>query len=469
MSQGRERLPRRVPVGRGHGRLPDRGARDAEDGRGPSIWDTFSHTPGTTTTATPATSPATTTTAAARTSRCWRSSAWAPTGSPSPGRGSSRTARGAANARRPRLSTAGWSTGCSSAGIAAAVTLYHWDLPQALQDEGGWANRDTADRFAEYAGIVAEALGDRVPRWITLNEPWCSASRRLPHGRHAPGHPRRRSSGRRQPPPAARARPGGRSALRGRGSPRGARSGSRSTWRRSTPADHAARPTGARGRDRGAAERGVPGPDLPRRATRSCSAGPRPRSRPGPRAGRRLRRRSARRSTSWASTTTRRTRGLRAPDGEPPPRRSRCRGGRARTSVQPDGLPITAMGWLVEPDGLSRAAAPGARRRPGTCRSTSPRTGRPAHDYVNADGAVHDPERIAYLRGHLGRRARGDRRRACRCAATSPGRCWTTSSGPRGTRSGSGSSSSTSTPSGASSSAAPGGSPRWPGRTRCPS
>ena len=55
--------------------------------------------------------------------------------------------------------------------IEPAVTLYHWDLPQALQDLGGWANRDVTDRFAEYAALIYDRLGDRVTRWITLNEP----------------------------------------------------------------------------------------------------------------------------------------------------------------------------------------------------------------------------------------------------------------------------------------------------------
>jgi len=72
-------------------------------------------------------------------------------------------------------------------GIAAAVTLYHWDLPQELQDEGGWAVRSTAQRFAEYAAIVAEMLGDRVARWITLNEPQVVASHGYRSGVHAPG------------------------------------------------------------------------------------------------------------------------------------------------------------------------------------------------------------------------------------------------------------------------------------------
>ncbi|WP_435158748.1 GH1 family beta-glucosidase [Amycolatopsis sacchari] len=72
-------------------------------------------------------------------------------------------------------------------GIEPAVTLYHWDLPQALQDKGGWAERVTIDAFTRYAEVVAEALGDRVPRWITLNEPWVSSFVGYGSGRHAPG------------------------------------------------------------------------------------------------------------------------------------------------------------------------------------------------------------------------------------------------------------------------------------------
>ncbi|MBB4717550.1 beta-glucosidase [Streptomyces luteogriseus] len=74
-----------------------------------------------------------------------------------------------------------------AAGIEPAVTLYHWDLPQALEDDGGWRVRATAERFGEYAAVVAEHLGGRVPRWITLNEPWCSAFLGYSVGRHAPG------------------------------------------------------------------------------------------------------------------------------------------------------------------------------------------------------------------------------------------------------------------------------------------
>jgi beta-glucosidase len=72
-------------------------------------------------------------------------------------------------------------------GISPSVTLYHWDLPQALEDAGGWAERRTAERFGEYAEVVAAALGDRVPLFITLNEPWCSAYLGYASGVHAPG------------------------------------------------------------------------------------------------------------------------------------------------------------------------------------------------------------------------------------------------------------------------------------------
>ncbi|WP_103501740.1 MULTISPECIES: GH1 family beta-glucosidase [unclassified Streptomyces] len=72
-------------------------------------------------------------------------------------------------------------------GITPVVTLYHWDLPQELEDAGGWPERETAERFAEYARLVAEGLGDRVTRWTTLNEPWCSSFLGYGSGVHAPG------------------------------------------------------------------------------------------------------------------------------------------------------------------------------------------------------------------------------------------------------------------------------------------
>ena len=72
-------------------------------------------------------------------------------------------------------------------GVQPAVTLYHWDLPQALQDKGGWASRDTAERFAEFGHLVGEALGEDVGLWITLNEPWVSAFVGHELGLHAPG------------------------------------------------------------------------------------------------------------------------------------------------------------------------------------------------------------------------------------------------------------------------------------------
>jgi beta-glucosidase len=77
--------------------------------------------------------------------------------------------------------------GLLSRGIAPMATLYHWDLPQPLEDAGGWPERATAERFADYAAIVHEHLGDRVGTWSTHNEPWCAAYLGYAAGVHAPG------------------------------------------------------------------------------------------------------------------------------------------------------------------------------------------------------------------------------------------------------------------------------------------
>ncbi len=84
-----------------------------------------------------------------------------------------------------------------AAGIEPWPTLYHWDLPQAAEDAGGWPERDVAYRFADYAATVHAALGDRVTHWTTVNEPWCAAFAGYASGEHAPG--------RREPAAALRA------------------------------------------------------------------------------------------------------------------------------------------------------------------------------------------------------------------------------------------------------------------------
>ncbi|HLJ99150.1 MAG TPA: GH1 family beta-glucosidase [Streptosporangiaceae bacterium] len=158
----------------------------AEDGRLPSIWDTFSHTPG-------KVRDGDTGDIACDHYHRWRddialmrtigvdayrfSIAW-----PRVQPGGDGPVNGAGLGFYDELVDV-----LLAAGIAPYPTLYHWDLPQALQDRGGWTNRDTAERFAEYAGLVAAALSDRVTQWTTLNEPRCSAWIGHLEGRHAPG------------------------------------------------------------------------------------------------------------------------------------------------------------------------------------------------------------------------------------------------------------------------------------------
>jgi beta-glucosidase len=157
------------------------------DGRGASIWDTYSHTPG-------AIDGGGTGDIACDHYRRWRedvdliaslgvnayrfSIAWPrlfPEG------GGRRESRGFDH--YSRLIDA-----LLDRGIRPVVTLYHWDLPQALEDTGGWRNRETAARFAEYADACFEAYGDRVDLWLTVNEPWIVGLLGYLHGLHAPGY-----------------------------------------------------------------------------------------------------------------------------------------------------------------------------------------------------------------------------------------------------------------------------------------
>ncbi|AXI80429.1 GH1 family beta-glucosidase [Peterkaempfera bronchialis] len=157
-----------------------------EDGRGPSIWDTFAHTPGR------VRDGHTGDTACDHYHRwpedlallgdlgvnAYRFSLAWPRVQPD--------GAGPANPKGldfyDRLVDA-----LAARSIAPVPTLFHWDLPQALEDRGGWLDRDTAHRFAEYAALVAERLADRIPAWITLNEPLVHMAEGYAFGSHAPG------------------------------------------------------------------------------------------------------------------------------------------------------------------------------------------------------------------------------------------------------------------------------------------
>ena len=157
-----------------------------EDGRGKSIWDTFSHTPGL------VKNDDTGDVACDHYHRWIEAVEW--------------LARGGFNAYRfsvawPRILPAGAGViehrgldfydrlvdGLITRGVTPWLCLYHWDLPQALQDQGGWLKRDIADKFADYARIVARRLGDRVKHWAMFNEPNIHALFGYGMGGHAPG------------------------------------------------------------------------------------------------------------------------------------------------------------------------------------------------------------------------------------------------------------------------------------------
>ena len=295
---------------------------------------------------------------------------------------------------RPRLLRPARRRRCSPRASRRCRRCIHWDLPQALEDAGGWLARDTAYRFAEYAGLVAERLGDRVPLWITLNEPFVVTAFGYAFGIHAPGKALMLDA----LPTAHHQLLGhglaGVGAAGGRGRPgrdrqqllaglarqrqRGRRGGRRRLRRAAQPAVH-----------RPGAARPLPGPDRVRvgDAARSASATATWRSSP-------------RRSTRSASTTTTR-RGIRAA---------------GFAAAVPDGadpwLPVTAFGWPVVPAGLTELLA--------GCRPVRRRAAADLHHRERLLGhrrarlptaVIDDQPRIDYLDGHIRAVADAIRRR----------------------------------------------------------
>ncbi len=285
-------------------------------------------------------------------------------------------------------------------GITPVVTLYHWDLPQALQDKGGWAARDTAELFADYASAVAGALGDRVRRWITINEPWVVANLGYRTGEHAPGI--------RDPRQAVAAThhlllAHGRAAEAVRASVPGGTGGpaevgitlNMSAVRPADPAEAADRELAA---DIDAELNAVflqplvngsyparlgpdyaPGGEIVRDGDFGVIQAP-----------------IDFLGVNYYSPHIVGIRGdgvLRRGD-QPMDRRP------GAVHVRPDGMPLTAMDWLADPDGLYELLVRLRDDAPGLPLYIT-ENGAACHDYVNPDGTVEDTERIAYLQGHL--------------------------------------------------------------------
>jgi len=281
------------------------------------------------------------------------------------------------------------------AGIEPVVTLYHWDLPQPLQDRGGWASRDIAGAFGEFAAIAGEAFGDRVTKWITVNEPWVVSNVGYREGRHAPGIR-----------DGAQAVAANHHLLLAHGhAVRALRATARETpsvgitlnlgvVRPVTPdaadvaAEHEARHNGVYLEPLFAGQYPARlGADYsPALADGLIHDGDFDVIR-------------APLDFLGVNFYAPRYVGLARPDGEL--RRGESWDGPGVVSVQPEGLPVTAMDWLVEPDSfhelLTRVVAPVT----GSLPVYITENGSSWYDYVTSDGRVEDFERVAYLRAHL--------------------------------------------------------------------
>ena len=389
MADGVETLARRFPPGFAWGAATAAYQIEgsvAVDGRGPSIWDTFSHTPGRTfegDTGDVACDHYARMDADLDLMRemhlgAYRFSvAWPrvqPTGS------------GPANAAGldfyDRLVD-----GLLERGIDPWLTLYHWDLPQPLEDQGGWPEREVVARFGEYARFVVDRLGDRVRHWITLNEPWVFTFVGYGDGRHAPG--------RRDWPAALLAAHHAHLAHREgvaaiRAGVAGADVGITLNLYPTEPATESAGDVTAARLHDGAQNRWWLDPVFGRGYPRDMIAA----------FGSLLRGVDARELD----------------EGAPPldflgvnyysrarvmaPTEDRPAGGPLPMVGAPPTLPVTAMGWEVDPDGLRRLLGRVTRDyAPAAIAITENGSAYP--DVVSPDRSVVDADRLAYLQGHV--------------------------------------------------------------------
>jgi beta-glucosidase len=360
-----------------------------EDGRGPSIWDTFGHTPGRVAggdTGDVAVDhyhryPGDVALMADLGLNSYRFSVAWPRIQPD--------GRGAANQRGldfyRRLVDE-----LLAHGIEPWVTLYHWDLPQALEDAGGWPARDTAARFADYAQLVHGALSDRVTYWTTLNEPWCSAFLGYAAGVHAPG--------RRDPAASVRAAHHlmlGHGLAAGRMAGAGSRLGVTLNLYDVGAASDRPEDVDAARRIDGIQNRLFLDPLLrgryPDDVVRDLAAvTDQAHVRDGD-----LATIAAPLDLLGVNYYTRHV--VEAAVGAVP---ASVWVGSDHVRAVGTGLPRTAMGWDVDPGGLGALLRRLSREYPGIPLYIT-ENGAAFDDVVAADGRVHDAERVAYLRAHL--------------------------------------------------------------------
>ncbi|MBK0376864.1 beta-glucosidase [Streptomyces sp. RB110-1] len=293
-----------------------------------------------------------------------------------------------------------------AAGIEPVATLYHWDLPQELEDAGGWPERVTAERFADYAAITARALGDRVSLWTTLNEPWCSAFLGYGSGVHAPGRTE----------PAAALRAAHHLNLAHGRATEALRANLPATARTSVTLNlHQVRPLTADAADADAARRidavgnrVFTGPmlrgaypqdlladtehivnwdELVRAGDLAAIAAP-------------IDLLGVNYYTPTIVSTPADGAGDTRNDGHGSSDHSPWPGSEHVSFHLAEGLPVTAMNWSVKPDGLYDLLMDVAREHPELPLMVT-ENGAAFEDAPDADGRVHDPDRIAYLHGHL--------------------------------------------------------------------